>query len=158
MSTCILYDDNVIVFNVWQFSLYGKFVIIFTQGPDHIHFLKVLRWMFSDDANVVIGTIDGRTHQGRHTGIHADIGPINVFTVDGRGHHITGIVAGVDIIRSSHGPLLLEVNSSPGLEGVEDLPEAGALLVAHGLDPRRPVDVGDRRQQGSVRSSYPRYE
>ena len=28
-------------------------------------------------------------------------------------------VAGVDIIRSSHGPLLLEVNSSPGLEGVE---------------------------------------
>ena len=28
-------------------------------------------------------------------------------------------VAGVDIIRSSRGPLLLEVNSSPGLEGVE---------------------------------------
>ena len=29
-------------------------------------------------------------------------------------------VAGVDIIRSSKGPLLLEVNSSPGLEGVEE--------------------------------------
>ncbi|MDH3978750.1 MAG: 30S ribosomal protein S6--L-glutamate ligase [Gammaproteobacteria bacterium] len=29
-------------------------------------------------------------------------------------------VAGVDIIRSSKGPLLLEVNSSPGLEGVEN--------------------------------------
>ena len=29
-------------------------------------------------------------------------------------------VAGVDIIRSSKGPLLLEVNSSPGLEGIED--------------------------------------
>ncbi len=28
-------------------------------------------------------------------------------------------VAGVDIIRSSHGPLVLEVNSSPGLEGIE---------------------------------------
>ena len=28
-------------------------------------------------------------------------------------------VAGVDIIRSRHGPLVLEVNSSPGLEGVE---------------------------------------
>ena len=28
-------------------------------------------------------------------------------------------VAGVDIIRSTKGPLLLEVNSSPGLEGVE---------------------------------------
>jgi len=28
-------------------------------------------------------------------------------------------VAGVDIIRSKNGPLLLEVNSSPGLEGIE---------------------------------------
>ena len=28
-------------------------------------------------------------------------------------------VAGVDIIRSANGPLLLEVNSSPGLEGIE---------------------------------------
>ncbi|QDT26971.1 Ribosomal protein S6 modification protein [Gimesia panareensis] len=29
------------------------------------------------------------------------------------------MIAGVDIIRSKHGPLLLEVNSSPGLEGIE---------------------------------------
>ncbi len=29
-------------------------------------------------------------------------------------------VAGVDIIRSNHGPVVLEVNSSPGLEGIED--------------------------------------
>ena len=28
-------------------------------------------------------------------------------------------MAGVDIIRSTKGPLLLEVNSSPGLEGIE---------------------------------------
>ncbi len=28
-------------------------------------------------------------------------------------------VAGVDILRSNHGPLILEVNSSPGLEGIE---------------------------------------
>lgn len=28
-------------------------------------------------------------------------------------------VAGVDILRSSHGPVVLEVNSSPGLEGIE---------------------------------------
>lgn len=28
-------------------------------------------------------------------------------------------VAGVDIIRSNHGPLVLEINSSPGLEGIE---------------------------------------
>lgn len=28
-------------------------------------------------------------------------------------------VAGVDLIRSQRGPLVLEVNSTPGLEGVE---------------------------------------
>jgi ribosomal protein S6--L-glutamate ligase len=29
-------------------------------------------------------------------------------------------IAGVDIIRSNKGPLVLEVNSSPGLEGIEN--------------------------------------
>jgi ribosomal protein S6--L-glutamate ligase len=29
-------------------------------------------------------------------------------------------VAGVDILRSTHGPVVLEVNSSPGLQGIED--------------------------------------
>jgi ribosomal protein S6--L-glutamate ligase len=28
-------------------------------------------------------------------------------------------VCGVDILRSSRGPLVMEVNSSPGLEGIE---------------------------------------
>lgn len=42
-------------------------------------------------------------------------------------------VAGVDIIRSSKGPLLLEVNSSPGLEGIEgatDKDVAGEMIKA----------------------------
>jgi ribosomal protein S6--L-glutamate ligase len=29
-------------------------------------------------------------------------------------------VAGVDLIRSKRGPLVLEVNASPGLEGIEE--------------------------------------
>lgn len=40
-------------------------------------------------------------------------------------------VAGVDIIRSKHGPLILEVNSSPGLEGIEkatELDVAGMIV------------------------------
>ncbi|MGB7996511.1 MAG: 30S ribosomal protein S6--L-glutamate ligase, partial [Photobacterium halotolerans] len=28
-------------------------------------------------------------------------------------------VAGVDLLRSNRGPLIMEVNSSPGLEGIE---------------------------------------
>lgn len=41
-------------------------------------------------------------------------------------------VAGVDIIRSNKGPLLLEVNSSPGLEGIESATHkdvAGAMIA-----------------------------
>lgn len=40
-------------------------------------------------------------------------------------------VAGVDMLESDHGPLILEVNSSPGLEGIEtatDLDIAGAII------------------------------
>lgn len=38
-------------------------------------------------------------------------------------------VAGVDIIRSSKGPLLLEVNSSPGLEGIETATDKDIALL-----------------------------
>ena len=38
-----------------------------------------------------------------------------------RAARIMGLnVAGVDILRSNHGPVVMEVNSSPGLEGVEN--------------------------------------
>ena len=32
-------------------------------------------------------------------------------------------VAGVDLLRSNHGPVVMEVNSSPGLEGIETATE-----------------------------------
>jgi ribosomal protein S6--L-glutamate ligase len=38
-----------------------------------------------------------------------------------RAARIMGLnVAGVDLLRSNHGPVIMEVNSSPGLEGIED--------------------------------------
>ncbi len=37
-------------------------------------------------------------------------------------------VAGVDIIRSGHGPKILEVNSSPGLEGIENCTEINVAV------------------------------
>jgi ribosomal protein S6--L-glutamate ligase len=51
-------------------------------------------------------------------------------------------VAGVDLLRSSTGPLVLEVNSSPGLEGIEGatgVDVAGAIIehVAGRLPPPR---------------------
>ena len=43
------------------------------------------------------------------------------------------VVAGVDLIRSRNGPLLLEINSSPGLQGIEEATGkdiAGAMISA----------------------------
>ena len=40
-------------------------------------------------------------------------------------------VAGVDLLRSNHGPVVMEVNSSPGLEGIEKVTEidvAGTII------------------------------
>lgn len=49
-----------------------------------------------------------------------------------RAAHIIGLnVAGIDIVRSNRGPLILEVNASPGLEGIEKatgLDVAGTII------------------------------
>ncbi len=51
-------------------------------------------------------------------------------------------VAGVDLMRSNHGPVVLEVNSSPGLEGIEastNVDVAGAVIAfieKHATDSR----------------------
>jgi ribosomal protein S6--L-glutamate ligase len=49
-----------------------------------------------------------------------------------RAAKIVGVeVAGVDLIPSNRGPLLMEVNASPGLEGIENTTEidiAGAIV------------------------------
>ena len=50
-----------------------------------------------------------------------------------RAANIMGLgVAGVDLLRSKHGPLVMEVNSSPGLEGIEQatgLDIAGKIIA-----------------------------
>lgn len=42
-------------------------------------------------------------------------------------------VAGVDLLRSDHGPLVLEVNASPGLEGIEGTSgvDVSGLIIQH---------------------------
>ncbi|WP_226645931.1 30S ribosomal protein S6--L-glutamate ligase [Microbulbifer variabilis] len=49
-------------------------------------------------------------------------------------------MAGVDILRSAHGPLVIEVNSSPGLEGIEnasDIDVAGKIIEYIEIDAKR---------------------
>lgn len=42
-------------------------------------------------------------------------------------------VSGVDLLRSNHGPVVMEVNSSPGLEGIENATgkDIAALVIEH---------------------------
>jgi ribosomal protein S6--L-glutamate ligase len=50
-----------------------------------------------------------------------------------RAAKITGLnVCGVDILRSNHGPLVMEVNSSPGLQGIETTTEkdVAAMIIS----------------------------
>jgi ribosomal protein S6--L-glutamate ligase len=59
-------------------------------------------------------------------------------------------VAGVDLIRSKRGPLVLEVNASPGLEGIEAASEvdvAGAVIdfVGGRFRPRTSRQIGPSR-------------
>lgn len=66
-----------------------------------------------------------------------------------RAAHIMGLqVAGVDMLEASDGPQLMEVNSSPGLEGIEkatDIDIAGAIIdhLAHQVD-FPPIDLNQR--------------
>ncbi len=61
-------------------------------------------------------------------------------------------VAGVDLLRSARGPLVLEVNSSPGLEGIEAASRvdvAGAIVdhLAQCAGARRPAAKRARRKR-----------
>ncbi len=64
------------------------------------------------------GEFRSNLHRGG-TGTAAKLTPEERSTAV-RAARVIGLnVAGVDILRSNHGPVVLEVNSSPGLEGIE---------------------------------------
>jgi len=57
-------------------------------------------------------------------------------------------VAGVDMLRSNHGPVVMEVNSSPGLEGIE---EASGVDVAGAVIDFLEQKSGSGRQRDRVK-------
>lgn len=66
--------------------------------------------------------LPGEFRSNLHRGGTAEVAKITPQerAVATRAARIMGLnVAGVDILRSNHGPLVMEVNSSPGLEGIE---------------------------------------
>lgn len=59
-------------------------------------------------------------------------------------------VAGVDLIRSHHGPLVLEINSSPGLEGIEKATHVNvAMKVIEYIEKNaKPLSANSQRFHG----------
>ena len=58
-------------------------------------------------------------------------------------------VAGVDILRSNHGPVVMEVNSSPGLRGIETATEKDvAQLIIEFIEKNAKVGKTKTRGQG----------
>jgi ribosomal protein S6--L-glutamate ligase len=59
-------------------------------------------------------------------------------------------VAGVDILRSSRGPLIMEVNSSPGLRGIEEASgkDIAGRIIAFVEENARPTKSDSRRTRG----------
>jgi ribosomal protein S6--L-glutamate ligase len=59
-------------------------------------------------------------------------------------------VAGVDLLRSNHGPVVMEVNSSPGLEGIEQCSgkDVGGMIIEFieraALNPPKPPKPTDK--------------
>jgi ribosomal protein S6--L-glutamate ligase len=55
-------------------------------------------------------------------------------------------VAGVDMLRSARGPLIMEVNSSPGLRGIEDTTkkDVAGLIIEYIENNARPIDKHSR--------------
>lgn len=65
---------------------------------------------------------DGEFRSNLHRGGKAELtklSPEERSTAIGSARALGLRVAGVDMLRSNHGPLVMEVNSSPGLEGIE---------------------------------------
>ena len=68
------------------------------------------------------GEFRSNLHRGG-TAVITKLTPAERATAVGAAQAIGLNVAGVDILRSNHGPLVMEVNSSPGLEGIEKASE-----------------------------------
>ena len=76
------------------------------------------------------GEFRANMHRGA-TAEPIELAPADQVTVRKAAHALGVEIAGVDLIPSRHGYLLMEVNASPGLEGIEtttDVDIAGAII------------------------------
>jgi ribosomal protein S6--L-glutamate ligase len=109
-------------------------------GADVRCFVVGGRVIASMERRARAGEFRSNLHRGG-TAIKARLSPEERSTAVRAAKAMGLTVAGVDILRSNHGPVVMEVNSSPGLEGIERATEidvAGKIVeflekhAAHG--------------------------
>ncbi|MGB5518105.1 MAG: 30S ribosomal protein S6--L-glutamate ligase, partial [Gammaproteobacteria bacterium] len=60
-------------------------------------------------------------------------------------------VCGVDILRSNHGPVVMEVNSSPGLEGIEKATEKDIAGMIIDFVAKRALETTGKKNRTTTR-------
>ena len=60
-------------------------------------------------------------------------------------------VCGVDLLRSNHGPVVMEVNSSPGLEGIEAASQKDVAGTIIAYLEKRVGEVAHRKSRSRTR-------
>jgi ribosomal protein S6--L-glutamate ligase len=60
-------------------------------------------------------------------------------------------VCGVDLLRSNHGPVVMEVNSSPGLEGIEKASDKDVAGIIIQYMEKRVTEVANRGSRSKTR-------
>lgn len=125
-----------------------------SQGRDLRAFVVGDRVVAAMQRHAAPGDFRSNVHRGGRTE-RAEL-PAELEQSAIRAAQILGLrVAGVDLIESSEGPLVLEVNSSPGLEGIEEATgvDIAGEVVRHLEEQALFPDV-DLRQRLTVNGSY----
>ena len=97
------------------------------------------------------GEFRSNLHRGG-TASPVELSPAEIDTAL-RAARVMGLgVAGVDLLRSKSGPLVLEVNSSPGLEGIEGASgvDVAGAIIEHTAAGVRPPAKGPRRRRSGL--------
>ena len=89
-----------------------------SKGSDIRAFVVGKRVVAAMQRTAAKGEFRSNIHRGG-TAEKAKLTPEERSTAVRAAKHMGLAVAGVDLMRSNHGPVVLEVNSSPGLEGIE---------------------------------------
>lgn len=90
-----------------------------SKGSDIRAFVVGQRVVAAMERHAAPGEFRSNIHRGG-TAERVKLTPEERATAKRAAHKVGLAVAGVDLMRSNHGPVVLEVNSSPGLEGIEE--------------------------------------